>query len=86
MTSVEVHMAFLLALFARVTGGLSPSARAQVLAAILRDGPGTAQFDAGACMGPGEGSAMQTPSQASFAADRQRWAKGLLLGRPREPD
>ena len=76
----------LLAHLARMAEGLSPSARAKVLAAILPDGAGTAHFVAGARGGQGGGSSLQTLPQAPVAAERQRWAKGLLLGRPREPD
>ena len=80
LTSVEVHHAFLLAQLAGMAEGLSPSARAQVLKT------GTALFVAGVRGGQRGGSAMQTLPQAPVAAERQRWAKGLLLGRPREPD
>ena len=77
---VEVHQAFLLAQLARMAEGLSPSGRAQVLA------DGAALFVAGVRGGHRGGSGLQTLPQAPVAAERQRWATGLLGGRPREPD
>ena len=82
MTTVEVHDAFALAFCARTVEGLRPLDRAKVLAELI----GTAHTGAGASRGSDGGSAMQTLPQAPAAAGRERWAKSLLRGRPREPD